>query len=87
MVQPIRTGTSQTDATGIIPARLGVGAATVGAADTAGRFAMPIFSLPRFEWLKDDSEDPRVLEWENLQKEIKEKGTLTLEEVKARYGL
>lgn len=33
------------------------------------------------------TEDPRVLEWENLQKEIKEKGTLTLEEVKARYGL
>ena len=33
------------------------------------------------------TEDPRVSEWENLQQEIKEKGTLTLEEVKARYGL
>ena len=33
------------------------------------------------------TEDPRVLEWEKLQKEITEEGTLTLEEVKARYGL
>ena len=33
------------------------------------------------------TEDPKVLEWAKLQKEIKEEGTLTLDEVKARYGL
>ena len=47
-----------TDATGMIPPRLGMGAATAGVEDATGRFIFPLISLPLIIYFHEEVEFP-----------------------------